>query len=53
MLTTGSLPDKRLAGWIEREAGEHRFFHWPLAFAEVFAAEASMWRSATRPFSVG
>ncbi len=37
MLSTGSLPDKRLAGGVETEAAERRFFHWPLVFAEVFA----------------
>ncbi|MBI2929596.1 MAG: hypothetical protein HYY24_28360, partial [Verrucomicrobia bacterium] len=37
-LSTGSLPDKRLAGWIRATAHERAFFHWPLAFPEVFAA---------------
>lgn len=37
-LATGSLSDKRLAGWIARTAHERAFFHWPLAFPEVFAA---------------
>jgi hypothetical protein len=36
--STGSLPDKRLAGWIAQTAHEGSFFHWPLAFPEVFAA---------------
>jgi len=37
-LSTGSLSDGRLTGWIEATAQERRFFHWPLAFPEVFAA---------------
>jgi hypothetical protein len=36
-LTTGSVSDGRLTGWIEATAQERRFFHWPLAFPEVFA----------------
>lgn len=38
MLDSGRLPDARLAGWIEAIAQERHFFHWPLAFPEVFAA---------------
>jgi hypothetical protein len=37
-LSTGSLPDKRLAGWIQTTAQERAFFHWPLVFPEVFAS---------------
>ena len=37
-LSAGRLPDARLAGWIEATSEEHHFFHWPLAFSEVFAA---------------
>lgn len=37
-LSTGTLPDKKLAGWITRTAVERRFFHWPLVFPEVFVA---------------
>jgi hypothetical protein len=37
MLSTGRLPDARLAGWIEATAQERCFFHWSLAFPEVFA----------------
>jgi hypothetical protein len=37
-LNTGSLQDARLLGWIGATVLERRFFHWPLAFPEVFAA---------------
>ncbi len=29
-------------------ADDHRFFHWPLEFPEVFSSGGSTWRSATR-----
>jgi hypothetical protein len=38
-LSSGKLSDARLAGWIEATAQERRFFHWSLAFPEVFAAD--------------
>ncbi len=38
MLSTGRLPDARLAGWIEAMAQERNLFHWPLAFPEVLTA---------------
>jgi hypothetical protein len=37
-LATSRLPDARLAGFVLQAALERRFFHWPLAFPEVFAA---------------
>ncbi|MCX7424134.1 MAG: N-6 DNA methylase [Planctomycetia bacterium] len=37
-LANGSIPDARLAGFVRQAAFEGRFFHWPLAFPEVFAA---------------
>jgi hypothetical protein len=37
-LSTGNLSDGKLSGWIEATALQLRFFHWPLAFPEVFAA---------------
>jgi hypothetical protein len=37
-LSSGKLSDAQLAGWIEAAAQERHFFHWPLAFPEVFAA---------------
>ncbi|GIX47876.1 MAG: hypothetical protein KatS3mg131_2087 [Candidatus Tectimicrobiota bacterium] len=36
-LARGSLPDPRLAGFVFQTSVEQRFFHWPLAFPEVFA----------------
>ncbi len=38
MVSTARLTDARLAGWIEATAQGYHFFHWPLAFPEVFAA---------------
>lgn len=37
-LATSRLPDARLAGFVLQAALERRFFHWPLAFPEVFTA---------------
>ena len=37
-LTTGNIPDARLGGLVLGTAHQQRFFHWPLAFPEVFAA---------------
>jgi hypothetical protein len=37
-LVNGRLPDARRAGFVLQGASERRFFHWPLAFPEVFAA---------------
>jgi Eco57I restriction-modification methylase/MmeI, target recognition domain len=36
-LSMDNLSDGRLTGWIEATAQECHFFHWPLAFSEVFA----------------
>lgn len=37
-LTDGELHDPRLDGFVLQAALERRFFHWPLAFPDVFAA---------------
>jgi hypothetical protein len=37
-LTSGRLADARRAGFVLQTADERHFFHWPLAFPEVFAA---------------
>ncbi len=37
-LSSGRVLDARLAASVLQAAGERRFFHWPLAFAEVLAA---------------
>lgn len=37
-LSRGQIPDARLAGFVLRVGNERRFFHWPLAFPEVFAS---------------
>ncbi|OGG43370.1 MAG: hypothetical protein A3F84_24670 [Candidatus Handelsmanbacteria bacterium RIFCSPLOWO2_12_FULL_64_10] len=37
-LSTGRIPNARLAGFVFQSAVERRFFHWPLAFPEVFSA---------------
>jgi hypothetical protein len=37
-LPNGRIPDARLAGFVRQAAFDGRFFHWPLAFPEVFAA---------------
>jgi len=37
-LANGSIPDARLAGSVRQAAFEGHFFHWPLAFPEVFAS---------------
>lgn len=37
-LTNGHLADARLAGFVLQTADECHFFHWPLAFPEVFAS---------------
>ena len=37
-LTTGNIPDARVGGLVLGTAHQQRFFHWPLAFPEVFAA---------------
>lgn len=37
-LVNGRLADARRAGFVLRTAYDRRFFHWPLAFPEVFAA---------------
>jgi hypothetical protein len=36
-LSSGRLPDAQLVGWIEAIAQERHFFHWSLAFPDVFA----------------
>jgi hypothetical protein len=37
-LSSGRLTDGRLAGHVYHATVDRRFFHWPLAFPEVFAA---------------
>jgi hypothetical protein len=37
-LVNGRLTDARRAGFVFQAANEHLFFHWPLAFPEVFDA---------------
>lgn len=37
-LTTGNIPDARVGGLVLGTAHQERFFHWPLAFPEIFAA---------------
>ncbi len=37
-LTTGNIPVARVGGLVLGTAHQQRFFHWPLAFPEVFAA---------------
>lgn len=37
-LTDGELHDPRLDGFVFQAGLERRFFHWPLAFPDVFAA---------------
>jgi len=37
-LRDGEVHDPRLDGFVMQAAQEQRFFHWPLAFPEVFAA---------------
>lgn len=36
-LSRGNIPDPRLSGFIFQTSTERHFFHWPLAFPEVFA----------------
>jgi hypothetical protein len=36
-LSVGTLSDRRTGAWVETEARGRNFFHWPLAFPEVFA----------------
>lgn len=52
-LSRGSLPNKQLAGWIEAIALERRFFHWSLAFPEVFAAGGFEVFLGNPPFMAG
>lgn len=37
-LSRGQVPDPQLAGFVLRAGHDGRFFHWPLAFPEVFAS---------------
>jgi type I restriction-modification system DNA methylase subunit len=37
-LSRGHVPDARLAGFVQSTSHKFRFFHWPLAFPEVFAS---------------
>jgi hypothetical protein len=37
-LSRGQIPDGRLAGFVLQASHNWRFFHWPLAFPEVFSS---------------